>query len=522
MIGPELTDEELVALTDEYDRLAVLESPADFAQVVTRREAEKWLPYRHLMLLNEKLLAISRGEIKRLIVTMPPRHGKSEMCSKYFPAWFLNRYPERRVILCSYGDDFAAEWGRKVRDLIRTHTDYLSISINEASKAADRWDLEGHRGGMKTAGVGGQITGRGAHLLIIDDPVKDAEEANSATIREKKWDWWRTTARTRLEPGGAIIIIQTRWHEDDLTGRILKDQDDDDPWEIINLPAFAEEGDPLGRTPGTALCPERYDENALAAIKNEIGSQAWSALYQQRPAPEGGGFFKRENFRYWRPQAAEQKTYVLEDDDGSLLVPQSECWRFVTMDLASSTRNYADYTVAAVWDVAPYLEPTRLILVHVIRERIEGAGHVDLGERLWRQYRPSFVGVEEAQQGSQTLAFLRRQGVLIRPLKHKNKDKVFRARDAALLTENHRAYFPKRAQWLTEWEHELLLFPTGTHDDQVDAFSYAAQEILRGMNLHKKAKAPYTVPTLEERVQKYINGRDKPGVVDHPVLGRLS
>jgi len=514
----ELTDAELIAATDELERLSIFESPSLFAQIISHHEAEKWLPYRHLMKLNECLVDIAEGRITRLIVTMPPRHGKSEMCSKYFPAWYLNKYPEKRVILCSYGDDFASEWGRKVRDLVRTHTDKLQIKINEASKAADRWDLEGHRGGMKTAGVGGQITGRGAHLLIIDDPVKDAAEANSATIRDQKWDWWRTTARTRLEPGGAVIIIQTRWHEDDLTGRILRDEDEADPWTIINLPAFAEEDDPLGRTPGTALCPERYDENALAAIKASVGNQAFSALYQQRPQPEGGGAFKRDDFRYYSTPPMEEKTYGLSDPDGTILIPQKECWRFITMDLAATKRTTSDYTVAAVWDVAPWLEPSRLILVHVDRSRIEGAEHLDLVKKLWDTWKPSFIGIEEAMQGSMTLAYSQRQGIIVRALKHRSKDKVFRAKEAELLVENHRVYFPRKAAWLSEWEHELLLFPTGTYDDQVDVFAYAAHEILRGMNLTRKPPPPQN-PTIEERCWAQVAGRNTLHV-NHPVLGR--
>jgi predicted phage terminase large subunit-like protein len=513
-----LTDDELRAITDEYDRLAILDSPQQFAQILSRRDAEPWQPYRHLIHLNDRLMDIVEGRINRLIVTMPPRHGKSWLCSYYFPAWFLNRFPDKRVILCSYGDDFAAEWGRKVRDLIRDNSDKLQIEINESSKAADRWDIQGHRGGMKTAGVGGQITGRGANLFIIDDPVKDAAEANSATIRESKWDWWRTTARTRLEPGGAVIIIQTRWHEDDLTGRILRDDDEAQQWHVVNLPALAEEDDPLGRTPGTALCPERYNENALAHTRTDIGQSAFSALYQQRPQPEGGGAFKKVDFRYYTTPASEEKTYALQDPDGSLLVPQSQCWRFITMDLALTTRTTSDYTVAGVWDVAPYLDPTRLILVHVERKRIEGAEHLDLVKTLWDKWRPSFIGIEEAMQGSMTLAYSQRQGILVRPLRHKSKDKAFRAKDAELLVENHRVYFPKRAPWLPEFEHELLLFPTGTHDDQVDMFAYAAHQILRKVNYARPEKT-FTTPTIEERCLAQARGSNK--VVEHPILGAV-
>lgn len=518
-------------MPDEYDellayadRLAIDQSPATFAQTVSRYDAEPWFPYRHLMLIDEKLVELAEGKITRLMITLPPRHGKTWFCSVNFPAWYLNKYPERRVILASYGDDFAAKWGRQTRDLIQTHAGVLKIRIDETSKAADRWDIQGTRGGMKTAGVGGQITGLGAHLFIIDDPVKDAVDAASATMRDRAWEWWQRTASTRLQPitqGGkrvqdpSLLVIQTRWHEDDLAGRFLLH--DPDGWTIINLPALAEEGDLLGRTPGTALCPEIFNENALAAQREVMGNAGFAALYQQRPQPEGGGAFKRTDFRYWGAMPAEEKTYVLNDPDGSLLVPQGDCWRFVTMDLALTAKQTSDWTVAAVWDVVPWLDPARLILVHVERVRIEGAEHLALVKRLWDAWHPNFIGIEEAMQGSMTLAVSQRAGVLVRPLKHKSKDKAFRAKDAQLMCENHRVYFPKRATWLGEFEHELLLFPSGAHDDQVDVFAYAAHELLRGVNMARKPKVEEP-STLEDKCWAQLKDRK---AKDHPVLGRV-
>lgn len=494
------------------------QSPSTFAQNISRLYAEPWEPYPHLKVINKAIVDLCEGrtELKRLLITTPPRHGKSLLSSVYTPAWYLNKYPEKRVILASYGDDFAAEWGRQVRDLIENNQDRLSIGVSKESSAANRWAVDQHNGRMVTAGVGGQLTGRGADLFILDDPIKDAAEASSATIRDQKWDWWRQVAQTRLEPGGVVILIQTRWHEDDLAGRILLHEPE--LWTHINLPALAEEDDLLGRAPGEALCPQRYDENALGAIQTSIGTAAFSALYQQRPQPEGGGAFKKKDFRYWSTQPSEEKTYILHDDDGSLLVPAKECWRFITMDLAMTKRTTSDYTVASIWDVAPWLNPSRLILVHVERERLEGAEHVDFAQKLWDTYKPSFIGIEEAMQGSMTMAFAQRQGILVRPLKHKSKDKPFRAKDAELLVENHRVYFPKKAVWLGEWEHELLLFPTGTHDDQVDTFAYAAQEILRGINILGAKPKPPEVNSIEDRCWKHLRDKNRPGV--HSMLGK--
>lgn len=757
---------EIDRLQREIDQVNLLSSPAEFAQVISRDDAEPWFPYRHLVLINDRLVDLAEGRITRLMITLPPRHGKSLLCSLYLPAWYLNRYPDRRIILTSYGDDFAAEWGRKVRDLVQNHTEKLRIKINDQSKAADRWDVDGTAGGMKTAGVGGQITGRGANLFIIDDPVKSAEDAASATIRDKAWEWWQRTASTRLQPitrGGkriqdpSLLVIQcmtgdtpvlmstgtekplrdirpgasvatftddgsvttsrvvnwanqgtddifalslasgrtvrankrhpfwvvdesgegswvrleslragmrvrrlveptressaliqsainqprpragvcptttrpdgpkgfdrpqtmrsqrgpfgfdsamgspsrsisefwknrragvpsagdsrrrsislstgamssalitattresfgvfsattatsslpvpilptscneplstwvvstdeiisiesvgreevfdievehthrfiangldssnTRWHEDDLAGRFLL-EDREHEWTVINLPALAEEDDLLGRTPGTALCPEIFNENALAAQRAIMGNAGFAALYQQRPQPEGGGAFKRADFRYWSTSPAMEKTYTLNDPDGSLLVPQQDCWRFITMDLALTAKTTSDWTVAAVWDVAPWLEPSRLILVHLERHRLEGAEHLDLVKKLWTAWRPNFIGIEEAMQGSMTLAASQRAGVLVRPLKHRSKDKAFRAKDAQLMLENHRVYFPRKASWLPDFEHELLLFPSGAHDDQVDC-------LIAG-TLVETADGPRRIETISE------------------------
>ena len=178
------------------------------------------------------------------MVTLPPRHGKSQLISQYFPAWYLGTFPDRRTILTSYEAGFAAGWGRRARDVLEEFgPEVFEVSVREDSSAADRWDINGHVGGMITAGVGGAITGRGADLLIIDDPVKNSEDAASKTMRDKAWEWYQSTAYTRLEPGGAIILVMTRWNEDDLAGRILKEsQTGGEKWEVMNLPAIAEEG----------------------------------------------------------------------------------------------------------------------------------------------------------------------------------------------------------------------------------------------------------------------------------------
>ena len=215
----------------------------------------------------------------------------SMFIDKWVPPWFLENWPHKHVMLCGYGADFAVNWGRAVRNIVGEHKDRLSFSLADDSKAANEWKTN-RDGGMVTAGVGGSITGKGAHLLIIDDPIKNAEEANSLTYRNNIWDWWTSTARTRLEPGGVCVVIMTRWHDDDLVGRLLNPVWNEDyaAWKVIDLPAIWESDEPdlIGRTKGQALWPWRYDEEALAAIKRAVGLRDWASLFQQKPARTAG------------------------------------------------------------------------------------------------------------------------------------------------------------------------------------------------------------------------------------------
>lgn len=516
-----LPREEQIAVERYITQRELTSSPASFAMKVTERYTEPWVPYNWLKFVNQKLVALVDGTLgkSRLLLTAPPRHGKSELCSVYFPAWLLNKYPDTRIILCGYGDDFAAIWGRRVRDVIEQNAGLLDVRVSKGSSAADRWDLEGHRGGMKSAGVGGQIVGFGASVLVIDDPIKNAEDVASLTFRDKQWEWWRSVAQTRLEPGGKVVIMHQRWHEDDLAGRILEHERDH--WEVVNFPAIAEENDALGRVPGEPLCPERFPSIDLALRRESMGATAFGALYQQHPTPEGGGLFKKRDFRYYRMSPNHEKTYLLTTDDGNLLVPIEDCWRFVTVDLALSKGQSADYTAIAIWDVAGWLKPSPLILAGLIRERIEGSNHVAELRKVWQTWRPHFIGIESASFGSITIQSARREGLLIRELKAKSRprDKEFRARDAALVAEQHRLFLPYGAPWLQTYENELLAFPSGAHDDVVDATSYAAAELLKGGNL--RSRAEQASPDLDPLSALAWNTRTRKPVYDHPVLGRI-
>jgi len=257
----------------------------------------------HIQNLIDKLEAIERGDLRRLMVFMPPRHGKSETISKKFPAWYLGKHPDNNVIMSSYGFTLVRSFSKDVRDLIesRRYKIVFDISTAEDSRQVKDWDIAGHLGGLLAQGVGGAITGYGAHLFIIDDPFKDQKEAESQLNRDKVWDWYRSVVLTRLEPNAAIIIVMTRWHQDDLAGRILAEErlSGIKEWEVINFPALANADDILGRKEGEALWPDRYPEDVLLNTKRTVGSRVWNALYQGNPQDPEDQKFKREWFRMY-------------------------------------------------------------------------------------------------------------------------------------------------------------------------------------------------------------------------------
>ncbi|WP_446458648.1 terminase large subunit domain-containing protein [Streptomyces rochei] len=274
-------------------QMAMDRSPGALAAVLTEgREKQA----RHLDLIDNVFRRIAAGERMQVMLTMPPRHGKSQRASRWGPLWYLRRHPTARVMLASYGADLADDHGRWVRDQLRDYTSTLGIRLDDGSRAANRFDLEqprgsSVRGGMVTAGVGGSLTGKGFSLGIIDDPFKGSDDANSPAQRERVWNWYQSVFYTRRAPGASIVLINTRWHEDDLSGRILATEPEN--WTLIDLPALAlSEDDPLGRDPGQALWPEQYDEEELARTRRAVGERVWWALYQQQPRPLEGGVWQ--------------------------------------------------------------------------------------------------------------------------------------------------------------------------------------------------------------------------------------
>jgi predicted phage terminase large subunit-like protein len=394
---------------------------------------------QHHAQIAAKLEAVERGEIDRLMIFMPPRHGKSELASKRFPAWCLGKDPRRQIIAASYNSDLANDFGRNVRNIVAEPEFaqvFPSVSLAADSQAANRMNTN-HGGAYVAAGVGTAVTGRGAHIALIDDPFKDREEADSERRRELVWDWYRSTLYTRLMPGGAIVLIQTRWHEDDLAGRLL--EHDAGQWDVLELPAINDAGE--------ALWPEWFPVPALERIKDTVGQREWSALYQQRPQPDEGTYFKREFFKTWE-ELPTLRYYGTSD--------------YATKDGAG------DYTVHRVWG-------------------IDAAGAIYRVDG-WRGQTTSDVWIErklDLIEKYKPLAWFGESGViknsiepmLLRRMRERKvhcrlewlpsiHDKPTRARGFQARASMGQVYFEPDADL-----SEFLVFPAGKHDDDVDTAS---------------------------------------------------
>jgi len=433
--------------------------------------------------------------------------------------------PDEPNILASYGADLAYDFSRRARALVAEMGPGMAgIRVAEDSAAVGRWGVAGRRGGLVAAGVGGPIIGRGAgRLFVIDDPVKNQEEAQSEVYRERAWQWWLHTARTRLDrPTTGVLLIMSRWDEDDLAGRLIAagKRGEIEPWDELRLPALAEEGDPLGRKPGEALWPERFDVAALERIRREVGEYVWAALFQGRPLPAGGGLFKREWFRYFdfepAPMAAAQQyqeqagTYILRGPGGTndRRWPSEFCYRFSTCDVASTMKTASDYFVLATWGVTPDRD---LLLLDVLRTRLQGPEQEVLIASTLARWRPAYIGVEESAYGRDLLTRAIRAGFPMRALRPGTADKWTRALSFAARCEAGTVYHRAGADWLADWEREHCSFKRGAaHDDQVDCSAYAALELYAPAG-PKPAKKSETAAWIDEVARRHERARQGEG-----------
>jgi hypothetical protein len=359
---------ELQAVTIGAARAAAPPTPGALAALVTR---SRELQPPHLRLIDDAFTRLDAGEWHRVAVFLPPRHGKSRRVVRWGVPWWLQHHPDHRVAVASYGAMLAEDHGRWIRDLISTYNGLrggpldLGLRLSPASTSAGRFDLDGAAGGFVAVGVGSALTGRGADLLIVDDPVKDAEAADSPLQRQRTWDWWQAVAQTRLEPGGRAVLVSTRWHEDDLAGRILADEPEG--WHIINLPLLAEAPDPrrwwaagpdpLGRTPGEPLWPERYGLDWAADTRPRLGERVWASLYQQRPAPVAGGLWKWDTIRAHRvlpDQVPELTGAVVALDPAASAGTSSDETGIVTAGIAADRQLYVLADDSGRWEPAEW------------------------------------------------------------------------------------------------------------------------------------------------------------------------
>ncbi len=444
--------------------------------------AYQWPGYKlgkHHLLIAKHLEMVERGEITRLMITMPPRHGKSMLASEFFPAWYLGRNPDHYVVAATYAQELADDFGRKVRNQLADPafaTIFPGVALKHDSTSSRRFHVDklvdsfstGQSGAYFAVGVGGPLTGRGAHLLLIDDPVKNREDAESELIRKKTKDWYTSTAYTRLMPGGRIVVIQTRWHEDDLAGW-LQQEHKHEGWVILDLPAIDDEGN--------ALWPEQYDIEALERIKRALPPRDWSALYQQRPSPETGDYFKRE--------------WVHLTDH----VPQMESMTRVGGSDYAVTSDGGDYTVHAVLGLDPEGKPW---LLDLWRRQASSDVWVDAFCDLVKKWKPLGWAEETGQIKSGVGPFLLRKQLdtgayVAREQFPTRGDKAVRAQSFRGLIATRGLYMHKDAPFVSDLISEMMSFPVGVHDDQVDALGLIGQLVDR-MFSGKAVPGPDTSP----------------------------
>jgi predicted phage terminase large subunit-like protein len=408
---------------------------------------------------------VASGELKRLIINMPPRHTKSEFASYLLPAWFLGRFPHKKVIQTSHTAELAVGFGRKVRNLVdsEAYKDvFPGVSLQADSKAAGRWNTS-VGGDYFAIGVGGAVTGKGADILIIDDPHSEQEAALAASspeVYDKVYEWYTSGPRQRLQPGGAIVIVMTRWSQRDLTGQVLKASAlrGGEEWEVIEFPAILPSGNPLW--------PQFWSLEELEALREELPNAKWQAQYQQNPIGNESAIVKRDWWQWWEKDDPPQCEYILQ-----------------TWDTAFEKHNRADYSAGTTWGIF-YPEEDRnnpnIILLNVYKKRVE---YPDLKRdvlREYKEYEPDGVLIEKKASGAPLIYDLRAVGVPVQEYTpSRGQDKIARLNSVSDVIASHRVWVP-RTSWAEELVDEVASFPSGEYDDLVDATTLALMRFRQG------------------------------------------
>jgi predicted phage terminase large subunit-like protein len=420
----------------------------------------------HHKLMSRAFEKVARGELKRLIINMPPRHTKSEFASYLLPAWFLGRNPEGKVIQTAHTAELAVGFGRKVRNLVGNE-DYQKIfpgvSLRQDSKAAGRWNTSA--GGEYFAiGVGGAVTGKGADLLIIDDPHSEQEgQSIDASVFDKAYEWYTSGPRQRLQPGGSIVIVMTRWHKRDLTGQILRSsiqRDGSDEWEVIELPAILPSG--------SALWPEFWQLEELEKLRAELPTSKWTAQYQQDPTSEEGAIIKREWWKIWEGDEPPHCDFIIQSWDTAFLKTQR-----------------ADYSACTTWGVFHVEDETgklqaNLILLSALKERLEFPELKKRAYEYHKRWNPDACIIEGKAAGMPLVFEMRAMGIPVQEFTpSRGNDKIARVNAVADLFASGMVWIPEK-RFAEEVIEEFAAFPSGEHDDLVDSSTQALIRFRKG------------------------------------------
>jgi predicted phage terminase large subunit-like protein len=420
---------------------------------------------RHHKVMAKAFERVAKGEIKRLIINMPPRHTKSEFASYMLPAWFLGKFPKKKIIQCSNTAELAVGFGRKVRNLLDSEQYaeiFPNVALRHDSKAAGRWAT--NEGGEYFAiGVGGTVTGKGADLLIIDDPHSEQEAALAATdpsVYDKVFEWYSSGPRQRLQPGGSIIVVMTRWGKRDLTGRILQGvvERDGEEWEVIDFPAILPSGNPLW--------PEFWPLTELEALRNELPSGKWNAQYMQQPTSESGAIVKREWWKEWEGEEPPRCEFVIQS------------W-----DTAFTKNERSDYSACTTWGVF-YLnenpDDAHVILLDAFKRRMEFPELKDVAYKHYMEYEPDAFIVEAKASGAPLIFELRNMGIPVQEFTPtRGNDKIARINAVSDLFASGKVWAP-RTRWAEEVIEEMAAFPNSDHDDLVDSSTQALIRFRKG------------------------------------------
>ena len=468
---------DLIKMLPEAEQAPIWEEVRNLASAQTREEGTTdfmkfvttmWPGFihgRHHELMARKFEEIANGETKRLIINMPPRHTKSEFASFMLPAWFLGRFPDKKIIQCSNTAELAVGFGRKVRNLVDSEVYakiFPNVALRSDSKAAGRWSTNAN-GEYFAIGVGGTVTGKGADLLIIDDPHSEQEAALAAgdpSVFDKVYEWYTSGPRQRLQPGGSIVVVMTRWSKRDLTGKILQamtDRDGDE-WEIIELPAILPSEKPLW--------PEFWSYDELSKLRIELPLSKWSAQYQQNPTSEEGALVKREWWMEWEKETPPQCQFIIQS------------W-----DTAFTKSERADYSACTTWGVFYKDEnenDPHIILLDALKERMEFPELKARALEYYQEWQPDAFIIEAKASGAPLIFELRRMGIPVQEFTPtRGNDKISRLNSVTDLFASGRVWAPRK-RWAEEVIEEMAAFPNSDHDDLVDSSTQALIRFRKG------------------------------------------